>query len=119
MGPRGSQSPLPGGPGGSSPAAGTAPAKEFGHIPGWQHGSLLRSRSSVPPRSFPSFLLSFQPGVSLLSVLEILAELLGGCEERFLGENFQGCRTEKDTFSFLRGNENSLKPISRAETRWL
>lgn len=104
------------GPGGSSPAAGAAPAKEFGHIPGWQHGSPLRSRSSLPPRSFPSFLRSFHRGVSLLPVSEVLAKLLSGCEERLLGDNFQGCRTEKDTFSFLHENETCLIYFFRAET---
>lgn len=39
--------------GGHSPCEGI---REFGRIPGWQHRSLLRSRSSVLPRSFPSFL---------------------------------------------------------------
>lgn len=114
--PRVPSAPRTRGPGGSSPAVCTAPAMEFGHIPGWQRGSLLRSRSSLLPRSFPSFLLSFHRGVSLVSVPEILAKLSGGCEERLLSDNFQGCRTEKDTFSFLHENETSLKSIFRAET---
>lgn len=51
---------------------------------------------------------------------EILAKLFGGCEERFLDANFQGCREEKDTFSYLHENETSLKRISRGKNpRWL
>lgn len=80
-------------------------------------GSTDRCSAAAP--SLPFFLLSFQRGVGLPSVAEILAELLGGWEERFIGDNFQGCRREKDAFSFLHENETSLKSISGAETRWL